>query len=244
MTDIIVPGQPQTPTYPQVGASPTPQGILFTINLGPTIAITHLISYEDIEGIAQMARSARREMKEMQDMAERAVRGEAMTDLAFTGQKIVSGDIETQNGNITATTGNIAATAGSITAGTTVTATTNVSAGRHYLATGSAPTAAVGAQAGSSPPAPVVTTGSNDARGNITFGTGGSSAAGAHVAVTFATAYDAAPMVMVIARNTATEALGLYVSTKATTGFTLSTTGDSADSQANTVYSFDYAVIG
>lgn len=182
-----------------------------------------------------------------------------MTDLSFTGQKIVSGDIELQSGSITAS-GDITAgddivatdditAGGDITAtgavtGATVAATTDSSVGRHILATGSAPTAAAGAQAGSSPPAPVVTAGSNDTRGNITFGTGGSSSAGAHVAVTFATAFGSAPFVIPIARNTATEALGLYVSTKATTGFTLSTTGDSADSQANTVYSFDYIVIG
>lgn len=186
-----------------------------------------------------------------------------MTDLTFTGQKIVSGDFELQSGSIivsgdvtagdditatdditaggdlTATAGNITATAGNVSAGA------DVSAGRHILATGSAPIAAAGAQAGTTPPAPVVTAGSNDTAGNITFGTGGTSAAGAHVAVTFNVAYAATPKgIMATARNTATEALGLYISAKSTTGFTLSTTGDSADSQANTVYSFDYIVIG
>lgn len=131
-----------------------------------------------------------------------------------------------------------------MTAGTTVTATTDASVGRHYLATGSVPAAAAGAGAGSSPPAPVVTAGDNDTRGNITWGTGTTAAAGAQVAVTFATAFGSAPFVAVTPRNTATEALGLYVSTKATTGFTLASTGAPADSQANTVYSFDYIVIG
>jgi hypothetical protein len=74
MSNIIVPATAQ-PTYPQVGATPTPQGVLFTIQLGPTIAITHLISFDDIENIAQMSRMAKREMRDMQDMAERAVRG-------------------------------------------------------------------------------------------------------------------------------------------------------------------------
>lgn len=185
-----------------------------------------------------------------------------MTDLTFTGEKIVTGDLETQNGNIissgdvtagddviatdditaggdiTATTGNITATAGNIVA------TAGNLSGRHHLATGSAPTAAAGAQAGGSPPAPVVTAGSNDTRGNITFGTGSSSSAGAHVVVTFNVAFGSAPVVIPIARNTATEALGLFVSATSTSAFTLSTTGDSADSQANTVYSFDYVVIG
>jgi hypothetical protein len=71
----IIGAKQEQPVYPQVGATPTPQGVLFTIQLGPTIAITHLVSFEDIENIAQMARGAKRELRDMQEMAERAVRG-------------------------------------------------------------------------------------------------------------------------------------------------------------------------
>jgi hypothetical protein len=111
---------------------------------------------------------------------------------------------------------------------------------------GSVVGAAAGANAGGSPPAPVVTANGNDTRGNITFGTGSAPAAGALVAVTFAAAYSAAatPVVMVVPRNTATQALGLYISAVSTTGFTLSTTNAPAAGQANTVYSFDFLVMG
>lgn len=108
----------------------------------------------------------------------------------------------------------------------------------------SVPVAAAGADAGTLPPSPVVAAGSNDTRGRITFGTGTVPAAGAQVGVTFFATKATAPFVLVIARNTVTEALGLYVSASPTTGFTLSVTVAPAASQANTVYSFDYFVFG
>ena len=113
-----------------------------------------------------------------------------------------------------------------------------------------APTAAAGANAGGSPPAPVVTAGSNDARGALTFGTGTTPAAGAQAVVTFANPYLplgaqeplASPVVMLNSLNTATQALGLYVSSLTPTGFTVSCTTAPAASQGNTVYSVQYVV--
>lgn len=111
----------------------------------------------------------------------------------------------------------------------------------------SGPTAAAGANAGTSPPAPVVVGGSNDQRGDITFGTGTTPAAGAQVVVTFATSntnYGGNnPGIVLTARNSATQALGLYVSASSSTAFTVSSTSAPAASQANTVYRFHYVVL-
>ena len=118
---------------------------------------------------------------------------------------------------------------------------------RHFCGNiGTAPTAAAGANAGTAPPAPVVTAGATDTRGNITFGTGTTPAAGAQVVVTFnaGSAYPVIPVgIMFNALNTATQALGLYVTSITTTGFTLSCTTAPAASQANTIYSFNYLVV-
>lgn len=162
----------------------------------------------------------------------------ATGNISSTTGTLSAGTTVTAGTGITSTTGNIAATAGAVSAGT------DVSSGQHYLSTGTAPTAAAGANNGTSPPAPVVTSGDTDARGNITFGSGGTAAAGAQVVVTFATAYGAAPFVVVNPRNDATQQLGLYVSARTTTTFTLSSHSAPANSQGNTVYSFDYLVIG
>lgn len=101
---------------------------------------------------------------------------------------------------------------------------------------------AAGANNGTSPPAPVMT-GCRDSKGKITFGSGGSSAAGAQVVVTFTTAYGAAPVITLTAGNSVTQALGLYVSSVSTTAFTVSTTNAPTASQANTVYVVYYHVI-
>ena len=129
---------------------------------------------------------------------------------------------------------------------TSLTTVKDVNVGQHLVGTGAvAPTAAAGTNSGTSPPAPVVASTANDVRGHITFGSGSSSglAAGIQVAVTFAGPFGATPVVMVVAKNDATEALGLSVTTTAT-GFNLVTHGAPSASQANTVYSFDYLVIG
>lgn len=113
------------------------------------------------------------------------------------------------------------------------------SAGIHNTA----PAAAAGSNAGTSPPAPVVTAGATDVRGNMTFGTGTTPAAGNMCAVTFAVAFSAAPSAIVVtAANAATAALQLDVLSITTTGFTVGCNTAPATSQANTVYAFDYIV--
>jgi hypothetical protein len=64
------------------------------------------------------------------------------------------------------------------------------------------------------------------------------------VVVTFGTAFAAAPIVVLTARNTATQALGLYVSSVGTTGFTISTTSAPTASQGGTVYSVGFIALG
>lgn len=108
-------------------------------------------------------------------------------------------------------------------------------------------TAAAGANAGASPPAPVVTAGSTDTRGSLTFGTGASPAAGAEAVVTFSSAgvaYASAPVVVIAAKNAATAALQPYVSAISASSFTVSFGSAPAASQANTTYSIAYFVIG
>lgn len=124
-------------------------------------------------------------------------------------------------------------------AGSYTTASPNwvVVSGRTQIGT---TTAAAGANARTSPPAPVVTAGATDLRGNITAGTGTTPAAGAQVVVTFGRAFDAAPIVSLTAANAATEALAPAVISVSTTGFTISTNSAPAASQANTVYSYNY----
>lgn len=106
-----------------------------------------------------------------------------------------------------------------------------------------APGAAAGSNAGTSPPAPVVTAGANDLRGNITFGTGTTPAAGNEVVVTFGTAFSTAPTVIVAPANVATAALQIAAISVTTTGFTLACNTAPAASQANTVYAFNYWVV-
>ena len=166
-------------------------------------------------------------------------------NIAASAGSVSAATTVTGGTGVVATTGNVSATAGKVTSGTDVEATRDVKASRHYLTAGTVPTAAAGAQAGTTPPAPVVAATSNDIAGGITFGTGASSASGEHVVVTFAAAFAAAPKAVILEEmNTGTEALGLYISAISTTGFSVSCTANSADSQANTVYGFYYLVIG
>jgi hypothetical protein len=136
------------------------------------------------------------------------------------------------NSNISAT-GNIATASG------------DINTARHFLgSSASAPGAAAGAGAGTSPPAPVVAATANDTRGSLTWGTGTTPAAGNQVAVTFATAYAAAPVVMLTETNAVTSALAPYVTSVGTTGFTIATQGAPAASQGNTTYGIAWMVIG
>lgn len=108
---------------------------------------------------------------------------------------------------------------------------------------GTAPGAAAGANAGTGPPAPVVVAGSNDSRGQITFGTGTGPAAGPMVVVTFAVAYGSTPLVVLTAINGQTQNIGPFLGAAGTTSFTMSTAGIPAASQGNTIYGFNYLIM-
>ncbi len=116
-----------------------------------------------------------------------------------------------------------------------------------------APTAAAGANAGSGPPAPVVAATSTDGRGNLTVGTGTGAAAGELFTVTFNKSYTEtlAPTVLVQAANTAATntvigQIGVVPagSAGAWTGFAVRVTGTPTSSQGNTVYAFQWFVVG
>lgn len=136
------------------------------------------------------------------------------------------------NSNISAT-GNIATASG------------DISSARHFIGSSNvAPTAAAGSNAGGSPPAPVVAATSNDTRGSLTFGTGTAPAAGNMAVVTLATAFAAAPVVMLTPTNSAAAALNPYVTSVGTGAFTIAVQTAPAASQANTVYGIAWQVIG
>lgn len=109
---------------------------------------------------------------------------------------------------------------------------------------GTAPTAAAGANAGTSPPSPVVAVGSTDTRGQITFGTGTTPAAGAQAVITFGKAYPTGYVPNIQLTPTTVGAANLleYVTSASNTGFTISLQAAPAASQANTVYGFNYRV--
>ena len=114
----------------------------------------------------------------------------------------------------------------------------------HVAGAGAAVTAAMQAGAGTSPPAAVVTN-TNDTNGTVTFGTGTTPAAGDQIRLTFAASFGSAPKgVCITALNAATQALGLYVSAVTATTVTIAAANAPAASQANTVYSFSFIVLG
>lgn len=106
-----------------------------------------------------------------------------------------------------------------------------------------ATTAVVGAGAGTAPPAVVVVAGTTDKRGQMTWGTGTSPAAGNQVVVTFGSVQSSYGSMDIQAKNSVTQALGLYVVSATTSGFTVAAANAPAASQANTVFSFDYTFV-
>jgi hypothetical protein len=116
----------------------------------------------------------------------------------------------------------------------------------HLVAGGTQVTATTMAGLGSAAPAMIVTTGSTDARGSVTFGTGTAPTSGNQFQVVYATAYGAAPYVgiSVSATSGSLGTSGPYVSVTATTSFTVATATTLGASAANTVYGITYWVIG
>lgn len=97
---------------------------------------------------------------------------------------------------------------------------------------------------GTGAPAIIVDSNSNDMRGLLGFGTGTNAFPGNAIAVTFATAFDRAPRVVLQAANGATAALAPFPSSLATTGFSVELQFDPADNQAAGTYYVYYMVMG
>jgi hypothetical protein len=128
------------------------------------------------------------------------------------------------------------------------TVTGNLTVNAHLQFGGQTPQAVAGGQAGSSPPSPVMTTGSNDGAGNVTFGSGTGPTTGTQVAVTYFTPWvipgGGAPHIVITPTNAASQALGLYISGMSPTGFNISSAGTPAATQSNSTYSVNFISFG
>ena len=128
------------------------------------------------------------------------------------------------------------------------TVTGNITDNGHLHFGGTVPGIAPAAGAGSSPPPPVLTTGSNDCAGAITWGTGLSPNTQVQLTVTFSTPFvipgGGAPHIVLCAANAATAALNIFHSGASPTGFNVGVVTAPAASQGNTTYSFTYVVLG
>lgn len=97
--------------------------------------------------------------------------------------------------------------------------------------------------AGTTPPAPVITTGSTDEGGSLTFGTGsGTVGTGAYVTVTFHCPFGLTPKVAVVPTNTAAAARQPYITNVTTTSFQIGLGTAATASQANTTYGIAWTV--
>lgn len=108
----------------------------------------------------------------------------------------------------------------------------------HAVGGGSAVTIAAGAQSAS---AAAGSNGAKDSAGVINTTAAASPAAGTIARVTYATAYDAIPKVVLTARNAAAAAAGLYVTAESATGFSVAT---ATVPGAGAALSFAYHVMG
>lgn len=126
--------------------------------------------------------------------------------------------------------------------------TGTVNFGRHWHGVTTVIAAVASAGAGTSPPAPVVTQGSTDLAGTVTWGTGTLPNTQAQLSVTFGTAWTipggGGPHVVVTPINSATQALGLYVTGISPTGFQVNVASAPAASQGASTYQFSYVVVG
>lgn len=127
--------------------------------------------------------------------------------------------------------------------------TGNVTVNGHMQYGASAPGVAAAAGAGTSPPAPVIATGSNDCGGTISWGTGTSPNTQSQLTITFSSAWvipgGGGPHVVLTPGNSATAALGaMFVTGISPTAFQVNVPTAPAASQGNTTYQFSYMVAG
>lgn len=112
-----------------------------------------------------------------------------------------------------------------------------------FAGAGPATSATLQAGLGTSPPSATLGSGqaaADDNRGTVSLGTGTSPAAGALVKINWSATKGALQAPIITPGNAATAALGLYISTNDTTGFTVSATNAPAASQAAGTYVFTY----
>lgn len=58
-SSIPLVGQPQQPTFPQVGLNILPQGLVITVQLGPTTTITQVIDANTMDEVVSQWRKSR-----------------------------------------------------------------------------------------------------------------------------------------------------------------------------------------
>jgi hypothetical protein len=102
----------------------------------------------------------------------------------------------------------------------------------------------MGTGAGTSPPTPVVQTGSNDLRGTVTFGTGALPSGNTVVNINFNKTMASKPHVLICVESGTSTAVQLMVGQVGLSGFNVSAIGSLAASQPSDAYSFSYFVIG
>ena len=119
---------------------------------------------------------------------------------------------------------------------------------RHIHGGGNPPAVVTAGGAGTSPPLPVVTTGSTDLGGTVSWGTGTVPNTQPQLSVTFAAPWTipggGGPHVVVTPLNAATATLELFITGISPTGFQVNVVTAPAASQANTTYAFCYSVMG
>ncbi len=123
---------------------------------------------------------------------------------------------------------------------TSLVSTGNITVGGHIITAGTAPASTAGTAACTTPTVSVT---GNDTSGTISVTTGTGCASGGDLAtVTFATAFAAAPRIILTPGSSATLGLGAYVdnSTTTTTDFTIGTNTTPTDS---TTYTWNYLAV-
>ena len=126
--------------------------------------------------------------------------------------------------------------------------TGSVNFGRHIHGVTTVIAATASAGAGTNPPNPVVTQGSTDLGGSVSWGTGTLPNTQAQLSIAFGQPWTipggGGPHVVVTPTNAATQALGLFVTGISPTGFQVNVASTPAGSQGASTYAFCYSVMG
>lgn len=158
-------------------------------------------------------------------------------NLTITGDSSLQGKVTIQNGIVVTGSGSFS---GSLTANELTVSTLRISndliISRHLGTGGNTPTKTNGSALGSGGTASINGT---DTAGTITINTGSSAPAGCFLSITFAAGYSSTPRVIISPSSSAAGGLDYYT-TRTTSGFSVCTASDPADSSS---FVFDYFVI-